>query len=354
MVVGTGRGHVKGLLGPYGEEFRARLLASGYTWGSAVRQVHLMAHFSRWVGENELSLGEIDRGTVQAFLESRRGTGYVSYLSERGIAPMLAYLRDVGLVPLETLPRPTPVGALLEEFERYLIDERGLGADSVRSYVGVAGQFAAHLGGEVLDHHVLDPRAVTGFVREECGRRGPGSASATVTGTRAFLRFLHARQMTPISLVASVPSVTGWSLASLPRAIAPAELRRLLRSRDRRSPVGRRDFAIVTPCSRLGLRAGEVARLELGDIDWRRGEVVVSGKGGTASTRCLSQKTSGSFLAVDADHAVARLKPCRGDLVELGELAVTVGVGGALVLFGGGLQAEAHLVQEPPDELGRD
>jgi integrase len=30
----------------------------------------------------------------------------------------------------------------------------------------------------------------------------------------------------------------------------------------------------------LGLRAGEVAALELGDVDWRAGEILVRGKGG--------------------------------------------------------------------------
>jgi integrase len=82
-----------------------------------------------------------------------------------------------------------------------------------------------------------------------------------------------------MSLVPAVPSVANWSLASLPRAIGLAELTRLFRSCDRRTAVGRRDFAIVTLCSRLGLRAGEVARLALGDIDWRGGEFVVRGKG---------------------------------------------------------------------------
>lgn len=52
-----GRGHVEGVLGPYGEDFRAKLLARGYAWGSAAHQVQLMAHFSRWLEANELVPG---------------------------------------------------------------------------------------------------------------------------------------------------------------------------------------------------------------------------------------------------------------------------------------------------------
>jgi integrase/recombinase XerD len=59
----------------------------------------------------------------------------------------------------------------------------------------------------------------------------------------------------------------------------PAEVARLLASCDRRRTFGRRDYAVLSLLARLGLRAGEVASLELGDIDWRAGEIVVRGKG---------------------------------------------------------------------------
>jgi integrase/recombinase XerD len=42
--------------------------------------------------------------------------------------------------------------------------------------------------------------------------------------------------------------------------------------------TGRRNFAMITMLSRLGLRAGETAALLVSDIDWRRGELVVRGK----------------------------------------------------------------------------
>ena len=53
----------------------------------------------------------------------------------------------------------------------------------------------------------------------------------------------------------------------------------MLASCDRRNAIGRRDHAILTVLARLGLRAGEVAALQLEDIDWRAGELVVHGKG---------------------------------------------------------------------------
>jgi integrase/recombinase XerD len=80
-------------------------------------------------------------------------------------------------------------------------------------------------------------------------------------------------------LAVAVPTVAKWRLASLVRAVDPALLARLLGSCDRVTTVGRRDFAILTLLSRLGLRIGEVAALRLGDLDWRAGELVINGKG---------------------------------------------------------------------------
>jgi len=61
--------------------------------------------------------------------------------------------------------------------------------------------------------------------------------------------------------------------------VSPDHVTALLASCDRRSASGRRDYAILMLLSRLGLRAGEVAAAELGDVDWRAGEILVRGKG---------------------------------------------------------------------------
>jgi site-specific recombinase XerD len=98
-------------------------------------------------------------------------------------------------------------------------------------------------------------------------------------GLRCLLRFLHVEGVTPTGLASSVPGAAGWRLASLPKAIDGAVVTRLLASCDPQSAAGRRDLAVLTLLARFGLRVGEVATLELADIDWRTGEVLVRGKG---------------------------------------------------------------------------
>jgi integrase/recombinase XerD len=114
---------------------------------------------------------------------------------------------------------------------------------------------------------------------------------------RSLLGWLHLTGQVPVSLVTAVPSVAGWRLSGLPKALEPEQLRRLPASCDRRTPTGRRDYAIMLSLSRLGLRAGEVARLGLADIDWRRGEIGIVGKGSRAERLPLPADVGAAIAA---------------------------------------------------------
>ena len=91
-----------------------------------------------------------------------------------------------------------------------------------------------------------------------CLARSVGSAKLAVTALRSLLGFLHLEELIPTPLAAVVPSVASFRLTGLPRALEPGEVHRLLAACDRRTRIGRRDFAILRLLVRLGLRAGEV------------------------------------------------------------------------------------------------
>jgi integrase/recombinase XerD len=294
----SGRGHVRGPLAPYAEGFREELLGLGYTQGSAAHQIHLMAHVSRWLEAQGLEPAVLDECRASQFLAARRADGYAAMLSARALAPLMGYLRGLGVAAASRLPEPqAPADRLAGRFAEYLARERGLAADSVRSYAGVTRRFLAEVAiGDDCRVEGLTAADVTGFVRRECGRRGVASAKATVTGLRALLRFLYLDGQISVPLAGAVPSAACWQLAALPRAVSPAGLARITGSCDRRSVAGRRDLAILMLLARLGLRAGEVAALDLGDISWRQGEITVRGKGSRRDTLPLP---------ADAGEAVA-------------------------------------------------
>ena len=113
---------------------------------------------------------------------------------------------------------------------------------------------------------------------DETARRGT-SICSVATALRSLLGFLHVEGVLERSLAFAVPGVGAWRGAALPRPLERGQVRQLMASCDRRTVVGRRDFAIILLMGRLGLRCGEVAALTLEDIDWRAGELVIYGKG---------------------------------------------------------------------------
>src|SRR6266545_6493576 len=91
----------------------------------------------------------------------------------------------------------------------------------------------------------LTPSEVIQFVLSECRHRSTGSAKYVVAGLRALLRYCYLEGRTARPLADVVPSVAGWRLAALPRAVDRADVAALLKSCDRRSTFGRRDFAVL-------------------------------------------------------------------------------------------------------------
>jgi len=273
---------VAGPLAAFAPGFVEELVASGYRPGTAADQLRLMADVSRWLAEHELGAGDLAVSVVERFATERRAAGRARYLSSRALRPLLGYLRELGVMPLAVPAAPsTPAEVLIGRYSLYLLERRGLALSTVRNYVGVARVFLADRecvrGGLALSE--LDGTAVSEFVLRESRRCSVGSAKCMVTRLRALLRFLHVDGEVEQDLAGAVPSVASWRLASLVKSLDARSVQRLLASCDRRTRVGRRDFAIVTLLSRLGLRAGELAALQLQDVDWRAGELLVRGKG---------------------------------------------------------------------------
>jgi site-specific recombinase XerD len=244
--------------------------------------MRLMAHVSRWLAERGGEPSALTPQAVEQFLDARR-VGYVRLTSRRALVPLLDYLRGLGVMPEPDPPIvDTPVERLVAGYRDWLVRERGLAAGSVRLRERVARLFLSERSEPIdLALQRLQPAEVTAFVAAQCrsGRRGVSSAKTLTSGLRSLLGFLHVTGWVPVPLAQAVPSVAGWRLGSLPRALEPEQVARLLASCEPATPVGCRDLAILTLLSRLGLRAFEVAGLSLDDIDWRASELTVGGKG---------------------------------------------------------------------------
>jgi site-specific recombinase XerD len=276
----------------------AELQRQSYSRFSARNLLRLAAHFSRWLDDRQLGLGDLSAECVASFLAHRRRQGYASFLSTRGLGPLLDYLRGAGVVVRPAPVIETATDRLLQEYAQYLARERSLRPRTISQYLQSAGQFAAAcFGSEEPRWNHLTAAGVTSFVMRQSRRLSAGYCKHKISDLRSLLRFLHLRGHIASKLADCVPAVAGWRLASLPKALEPDQIDRLLAELAESSAIRRREAAILRLQLRLGLRAGDVAALELDDLDWRAGEMVVRGKGQRESRLPLPADVGQSIAA---------------------------------------------------------
>jgi integrase/recombinase XerD len=273
------RTRVQGPLAAHADGFRREMTALGYSETQVREHVKLAAHLSSWLEGCGLAARDLTMEGIAEFLDARGRQAGRGLSTGRGLAPLLRYLRALDVVPEPGDQVPaTPAEALLAEYRDYLRSQQGLAPTTAARYLYWAKVLAGWLDGAAMT--ALSAGQVADFVAAEVRRRNRAHARSMVTALRSLLRFLHAAGHVPHPLAAAVPSVPGWRARDLPRAAAPGQIAAVLAACDRRSAAGRRDYAIILAQVRLGLRAAEVAAIELADISWLAGELTVHGKGG--------------------------------------------------------------------------
>lgn len=270
---------VGGPLAAYVGGYLTWLTERGYALSTKGFHLRLMAEMSRWlVAEGEPVCG-LSEAAAERFLSDRHAVGQLLRARIGSVAPLLEYLRLLDAAAPVVVTAPTSAAELLlARYAEYLRVERGLTAATVERNIALTRPFLANLEGPGrIDLDRITTATVTGFMLE-WSRRQPGSLDGRVSALRSLLRFLHVEGLVAAGWAEAVPAVHRRRLAGLPKALPADQVAAMLTACDRDTAVGRRDLAILTVLSRLGLRAGEVAALRLGDIDWRHGEITVTGK----------------------------------------------------------------------------
>ena len=273
---------VSGPVAPYAAGFESWLGSRAYSRSAAADRLYQFDQLSRWLEREGLGIGELTGEQAERFAAARRAAGLVTWAAPQSVVLPLGYLRGLGVTPM---PAPVLVQGPLEEllagYRRYLLVERRLSDHTVCDAYGPAARLfvAGREGPDGLGLERLSAGEVSRFLARECPRRSVSGARDLVCALRSFLRYLHVAGLIETPLVWAVPSVADLRDRSLPRGLEPAAVKKLLASCDRRTLIGRRNFAILLLLSRLGLRAGEVAAIRLEDVVWRRGELLVRGKG---------------------------------------------------------------------------
>lgn len=273
-----------GPLGTYIDDYAAELRAEGYAQQSAELQIRLVGDFSQWLAKRRISAPRITDAHFQPYLRSRARYRRLQRSDPAALKRLLSLLLRQGVIAEPSLVPSTPAEQLGDEFRLYLRQERALAPATLIAYRPFVGDFLTeHFGTGPVDLGALSPLDVTGFVQRRAASIHSKRVQLMTTALRSFLRFAHYRGDVHTDLAACVPSVANWSQSNIPKAFPSGQVKRLLASCNRRTAVGRRDYAILLLLARLGLRAGEVTTLTLEDLYWQAGLITVRGKGGRDS-----------------------------------------------------------------------
>ena len=265
-------------LGPHLEALARSFKEDGYPDSTVRVKSRWLTEFGRWFRQIGLAITCIDERQVDAFFKHRK---QVHRGDRKTLDQFLGHLRKRDVVPdREPVRDLSPMAGILSQYEKHLRSERGLVTHTILQYQSFVRRLLVerfHQG--PFFWRGLKPSDISNFVL----RHGPTMAAQTAqvmtTAFRSFFRYLFQKGDLQADLAASVPTVAHWRLSTVPKYLTPKEVERVLRACNRRTATGRRDYAILLLLARLGLRSGEVVALQLDDINWRTGEIMVRGKG---------------------------------------------------------------------------
>jgi integrase/recombinase XerD len=303
-----------GLASIYLEDFITWLESQGYRRFMIRRHVRGVVHFTDWAEAEGLAVGDLDRGALNRLrsqLEERKSLRYPSgnrrYFCYSACL-FVNFLEAIGAVEPYPAHGSTQDPALLLEFREWMRAQRGTLDTTFNKYRLPIIDLLDELG---TQPSAFNTNRLLDFLLRRVSHFSQEKSKNLATAVRMFLRFLIARGYCAPGLEHSIPTVARWRLSSLPKYLPPQEVERLIDSCDQSSPLGARDRAILLLIARLGLRAGDVSALKFGDLLWKEGMLIVSGKSRRQTRLPLPQEVGEALL-----HYLRRGRPHKvGDYI---------------------------------------
>lgn len=286
---------------PFGsllEEFAEYLFESGYAEISARRHIRSAEHLLHWASTSGLLIHELNDSDLARFGDhlTQCDCGRYSRASPvnilTGARLFMRLAHGVGAPPVMEPEPADPQPALLRAFCEWMREQRGTSEPTLYNY-SLPIQELIHRLGE--DPNNYDARSLRQFVLEQNNCSGWEKTKHCTTALRMLLRFLIAEGRCHSGLLGAIPVMAHWRLTSLPRYLPPEDVQRIIESCDNSSPVGKRDRAILLLLARLALRAGDIVRMRLQDIDWKESWIHVSGKSRCQTRLPLTQEVGQSI-----------------------------------------------------------
>ena len=285
-----------GALRPLIDSYIADLASRGYEAGTIHHLEHSARHFCYWLNHSGIAVSQADDSIIKRFAEhgcecpGYRGSQGLSAAFVGMVRKFVRFLEDSQVIQRAARPAGDErVQAYLD----WLRQHRGLSELTIEGRRKLMKQLLPLLG---PDPGSYDAAGVRDVIVSESRRRSAVNMKGIVTLLRSYLSYLATQGLCSPSLVQAVPTVAHWKHSSLPKYLPAAKVEALINSCDTTTPNGIRDHAVLLLLARLGLRAGDIMRLAINDIDWQQGSLRVCGKGRREAKLPLPQDVGDALL----------------------------------------------------------
>jgi len=261
-------------------KFVYALSGQGYVQYTVYKKIKVISKLGRWLKRNELSIKDLDEAKVEKFIYYLKKTNCLQRGNQATLKQLINFLREENVISAPvTKPDDCKIEIISNSFSKYLKSERGLSQSTMDKYLPNIRLFLKERFGKkdiFLDK--LLPTDISGFILRHAHTMSIGCTRSMITALRIFFSFLYQRGKIYIDLAATVPFVSRWQDEPVPKFLKPEQVKRILDACDQKTPMGKRNYAVLLLLARLGLRAGEITNMELEDISWEAGEIMIKGK----------------------------------------------------------------------------
>jgi site-specific recombinase XerD len=269
-------------LGNYSKEFQAYLERQFYQPFTIVDYDRCLAALSGKMAELAVGLKDLDEATAVDLIGKTDLPPHRAKHRQFMVRSFVRFLlsQGVGKRTPELIPANTELGRLKRAYEEYLRRQRGVSERTIFHSWRIADRFLKfRFGDEFGDLAEIKATDISAFLQHATTRTPPLRDKTLSSHLRNFFRYLFKAEKTRSNLATGIPSVAQRYGARLPRHLTPEQVDALLQAIQSDTPSGRRNYAMVLLIARLGLRASEVIAIQVDDIHWRSGEIMVRGKG---------------------------------------------------------------------------
>jgi integrase/recombinase XerC len=288
-----------GPLAAYASMYLARLQQGRYSKNTIRRKLHALAHVGRWMALCRCGVETLDERRIDHFLHDhvprcRCPLPLRRYPADEHavVSQLLALLRELGVVAVVRAPG-SPIDDELQRYDAHMRDARGLACGTREHRLRIVQRLLLS-----ARTHELTPEHIRRFLADQLELRNTVSNAVAINSAlRDYLRWRSTCGAAVQPLLGVIARPARWRMTSLPRSLTSEEVERVLQACAAARASPKRSVAVVRLALDLGLRIGEIAGLQLDDIDWERGTIILRGTKSRRQDVLPLQQAAGKALA---------------------------------------------------------